>query len=84
VAEQLPLFVVVDMIKHAIKKETEQQIYPMWLVHVLIAKLQGSEIIPIDEMMGSLSEKTTTQTAEEITHDLMRFVDADKKKRGGI
>lgn len=71
------------MITHAIKKETEQQIYPMWLVHVLISKLQGSEITPIEEMMGNLNEKKTTQTAEEITNDLMRFVDADKKKRGG-
>jgi hypothetical protein len=82
VFEEIPLFIVVDMIKHAIKKETEQQIYPMWLVHVLISKLQGQEVIPIEEMLGKLqSEKTTTKTAEEIKDELLPFVEIDRKKR---
>ena len=69
------------MIKHAIKKETEQQIYPMWLVHVMIAKLQGQEIIPIEEMIGT-NTTTTTITKEDILSKFEKIVERDKKKGG--
>lgn len=82
VVEQLPLPIVVKMLYHAIKKETEQQVYPLWLVHVIVAKMTGGEIIPIDEMIGTQQEKST-RSADEILKEFANIVEIDKK-RGGV
>lgn len=82
--EELPLSLVAKMLIHAKKKETEQQIYPLWLVHVFMASQKGEEIIPIEKMFESESKtKTTTRTNEEIIAEFVKIVEQDKKKRGG-
>lgn len=83
VANELPLFIVVNMLNNAIKKETEQQIYPLWLAHFVISKLTNQEIIPIEKLMGvKINENIKQSSKEEILNKFQKIVDIDKKKRG--
>lgn len=71
------------MIYHSLKKEMEQQLYPLWLVHVVVSKITGQkEIMTFEDMMGDIKVKTTTnnKTKEEIIDKFKRLVDNDKKK----
>lgn len=71
------------MIKNAIKKETETQIYPLWLAHFIVAKITQQETISIEELMGNeLTEKTKQSSPEEILNKFKKIVEIDKKKGG--
>lgn len=73
------------MIIHAKKKETEQQIYPFWLVHVVKSAIDKTEIVPIEDMLkGIYDDKTDTRTADDILNELMPLIEADKKKAGEV
>ncbi len=68
IVEELPLTMVNKMLLHAKKKETEQQIYPLWLVHVLMAGSKGEEITSIEKMLYN-EETKQMRTKEEILKD---------------
>lgn len=83
VANELPLPIIVDMIYHGLKRETEQQLYPLWLVHVVVSKLTGQkEILSFEDMMGNVKTNITTsnKTKEEIIEKFKKLVDKDKSK----
>jgi hypothetical protein len=67
------------MIMHAIKKETEQIIYPLWLVHIIKASLEGTEVISIDKFLNTNEKTTTSKTNEEILNEFEKIVELDKK-----
>ncbi len=81
VVKTLPLSFVCKMIINAKKKEAEQQAYPLWLVQVLVAKIQGTEILTIEEMFGFNKKETSERTAEEIQNDFMEII-KNHRKRG--
>lgn len=78
--EQLPLSLVNKMIIHAKKKETEQQVYPLWLVHVFMASQKGEPITPIEQMFDIKEKTTTSKTNEEIIAEFAKIVEQDKKR----
>jgi hypothetical protein len=81
VVEELPLPIVIKMLLHAKKKETEQQVYPLWLVHVLIASYKKEDIIPIDKMFDLKEKTTTNRTSEEILEEFAKIVEIDRIKK---
>jgi len=73
---ELPLSALHDLIKYAQKKESENQIYPLWLAHFVLSKLGGYETIPYGDLISGIkSEDTATKiTNEQIFADLMPII----------
>ena len=70
------------MIELSIKKETEKQLYPLWLIHFLISKLTNQETIAMQDMINqTLNMKTNEKSADEILNKFAKIVEIDKKKR---
>lgn len=80
VVETLPLSFICKMIVDAKKKEALKEAYPLWLVQVLIARIQGQEILSIEEMFGFNKKETSERTAEEIQRDFMEIVNNHRKR----
>jgi hypothetical protein len=85
--KELPLSELGELLIYAGKKELQQQIFPLWLVHFLVSKLTNQEAMPYDELLksveGPAGGKKDEKTDEEILQEYKRFVQADKEARGG-
>ena len=86
----MPLANLGELLLYAIKKETEKQIYPIWLVHFLISNLPGNEsmeLIPLDTLLNDITKvnpaNNTVKSGEDILADFNSVIKADIEQRSG-
>ena len=77
--EGLPLSIVSKLLANAKKKETEKMMYPMWLVHVIQASINKTEIKSLDDFLNLNTTTENSRTAEEIENDMSKIVDIYRK-----
>lgn len=86
----MPLANLGELLLYAIKKETEKQIYPIWLVHFLISNLPGNEsmeLIPLDTLLNDITQKNTenikAKSGKDILSEFESVIKADIEQRSG-
>lgn len=92
----MPLASLGELIDYAVdqetkkqKKETEKQLFPLWLVSYGLSKFRGTDnVMDFETFMSQVEQKdkTTdykTKSSEEIMAEFMPLITRDSNKRGG-
>ena len=74
-----------ELIYYAAEREAERDIMPLWLANFILQSIKGQEPISFDDFLNSVkpgaAQKTkNARTAEQITSDIMPFIEADRRR----
>ena len=68
----MPLSDLSELVIQATERELELQTYPLWLVHYLIAQLQGGTVVPYTELISKIKSSVEPQKNNRSIEDIMR------------
>lgn len=82
--QDFPVASVVRMARKAIEQEVRDELKPIWLVHMLVAKMSGQEPMGYESMLSTVMQPDSATPSEDVVMELESIARRYREVQDGV